>query len=472
MFVRWGLKMRIGNSPAWMTRAAAGCLLAASVLAMPLQDARAQSLIDALASAYSTNPTLRAAQAELRSVNEQVPQALAGWRPTVSVSGSAGVESREQKTSLGTSEDDLNPAQAQLEVSQNIWRGGRTVADTDRAKSTVQAQRAFLINTEQDVLLRAATAYMNVWRDESILQLNISNEQVLGQQLEASNVRFEVGELTRTDVSQSEARLALATANRVQAEGNLRASRAIYEELIGQPPVSVQPPPALRGLPNSQQAVATQARQENPAVIAAAYLYRAAGYQIRNVTGELLPQVSVVGRLTASDEVVSSSTSEQSAAVLAQVSIPLYQAGAVSSRVRQAKQVEGQRRLELDEARSNAEQRAITAWEALQSAEAQIRSFESQVSANSIALEGVRQEYSVGVRTTLDVLDAEQELFDSQVSLVGAQRDEIVAGFQLLSALGRMTAFELGLPVEIYDIQRDYEAIDDAWFGLNAPGTE
>ncbi len=468
----WGTMMKDLMAPSWCSRAAVGILALALTAGLQPQAAKAQSLVDALASAYSTNPTLRAAQAELRGVNEQVPQALSGWRPTVSVSGSAGVETREQKTSLGTTENDLNPAQAQLEVSQNIWRGGRTVADTDRAKSTVQAQRAFLINTEQDVLLRTATAYMNVWRDESLLQLNISNEDVLFQQLDASNARFEVGELTRTDVSQSEARLALATANRVQAEGNLRASRAIYEELVGQPPVNVQPPPPLRGLPQSEQAAVAQARAENPAVIAANFLHRAAAHQVRNVTGELLPSVSVVGRLRASDEVATANTSEQSATVLAEVSIPLYQAGAVSSRVRQAKQIQGQRRLELDEALRNAEQQAITAWEALKSAEAQIKSFESQVRANSIALEGVRQEYSVGVRTTLDVLDAEQELFDSQVSLVGAQRDEIVAGFQLLSAMGRMTAYELGLSVELYDMEADYRAVSDSWFGLDAPGAE
>lgn len=434
--------------------------------------ASAQSLVDALAAAYNTNPTLRAAQAELRSVNEQVPQARSGWRPTVTVTGSAGVEEREQKTSLGTTDDSLNPAQAALEVRQNIWRGGRTVADTDRAKATVQAQRGLLFSTEQDVLLRAATAYMDVWRDEAILRLAINNEEVLEQQLDASNARFEVGEITRTDVSQSESRVALARANRVQAEGNLRISRAIFEELIGQPPVNVQAPPSLRGLPQSERSAAEQARTENPAVVAAAFLYRAAGYQVRTVTGELLPQVSVAGRLAASDEVVSSSTSEQSASVVAEVTVPLYQAGAVSSRVRQAKQIEGQRRQQLDEAKRNAEQRAVSAWEALQSAQAQIESFESQVRANEIALEGVRQEYSVGVRTTLDVLDAEQEFFDSQVNLVGAQRDEIVAGFQLLSAVGRMTAYELGLPVELYDMVRDYEAVDDAWFGLDAPGTE
>lgn len=465
----WNLKRETGVSR-WTRRVAVGCVALALVV-MPLP-AAAQSLVEALAAAYNTNPTLRAAQAELRSVNEQVPQALSGWRPTVSVTGSAGVETREQKTSLGTTDEDLNPSQASLEVRQNIWRGGRTLADTKRAKTTVQAQRAQLMNTEQDVLLRAATAYMNVWRDQSILRLNINNVQVLEQQLEAARVRFEVGEITRTDVSQAEARLALARANRVGAEGDLRTSRAIFEELIGQPPVDIAPPPSLRGLPQSEQAAAVQARQENPAVIAADFSYRAAGHQVRNVVGELLPEVRVTGRLTASDEVVSSDTSEQSAAVLAEVSVPLYQAGAVSSRVRQAKQVEGQRRLELDAARRSSEQQAISAWEALKSAEAQIESFESQVRANAIALEGLQQEYDVGVRTTLDVLDAEQELFDSQVSLVGAQREEIVAGFQLLSAVGRMTAYELGLPVELYDIEADYEAVDDRWFGLDAPGVE
>jgi TolC family type I secretion outer membrane protein len=459
----------------WPRRAAAAGV-ALFLAAGPAAPAAAQSLVDALASAYSTNPTIRAAQAELRSVNEQVPQALSGWRPTVTVTGSAGVENREQKATVGgvsqTINEDLNPAQAQLEVRQNIWRGGRTVADTDRAKATVQAQRATYLGTEQDVLLRAATAYMNVWRDQSILQLNINNERVLEEELQASQARFEVGEITRTDVSQSEARLALARANREQAEGNLNTSRAAYQELIGQPPVNIAPPPALRGLPGAEQAAVDQARRENPNVIAAVYLHRAAEHQVRNVVGELLPQVSVAGRLTASDEIAGENTSQESAAVLAEVSVPLYQAGAVSSRVRQAKQVRGQRRLELDQAQRSAEQQAISAWEALKAAEAQIRSFESQVRANTIALEGVRQEYSVGVRTTLDVLDAEQELFDSQVSLVGAQRDEIVAGFQLLTAVGRMTAYELGLPVDLYDMQADYEAVDDAWFGLSAPGTE
>ena len=460
--------MKLALWPRRLAAAGVALLLAA---AMPTQ-AAAQSLVDALASAYSTNPTIRAAQAELRSVNEQVPQALSGWRPTVTVNASAGAERRKTTSSLGERTDHLNPAEASLEVRQNIWRGGRTVASTDRAKATVQAQRARYASTEQDVLLRAATAYMNVWRDQSILQLNINNERVLEQELEASQARFEVGEITRTDVSQSEARLALARANREQAEGNLSSSRAVYQELIGQAPVNIAPPPALRGLPSSEQTAVEQARRENPSVVSAVYLHRAAEHQVRNVVGELLPQVSLSGRLSASDEIANSDNSEESAAVLAEVSVPLYQAGAVSSRVREAKQIKGQRRLELDEAQRSAAQQAISAWEALKAAEAQIRSFESQVRANTIALEGVRQEYSVGVRTTLDVLDAEQELFDSQVSLVGAQRDEIVAGFQLLTAVGRMTAYELGLPVELYDMQRDYEAVDDAWFGLSAPGTE
>ena len=390
----------------------------------------------------------------------------------MTVSGRVGLERRKTTSSLGESTDHQRPADAALEIQQNIWRGGSTLADTDRAKATVQAQRASYVATEQDVLLRAATAYMNVWRDQSILQLNINNERVLEEELDASTARFEVGEITRTDVSQSEARLALARANRELAEGNLNASRAVYQELIGQPPVNIAPPPALRGLPSSEQAATEQARRENPSVVAAVYLHRAAGYQVRNVVGELLPQVSLTGRLAAGDETATSDISEESAAILAEVSVPLYQAGAVSSRVRQAKQVQGQRRLELDEAQRNAEQQAVTAWEALKTVEAQIRSFESQVRANTIALEGVRQEYSVGVRTTLDVLNAEQELFDSQVNLVDAQRNEIVAGFQLLSAVGRMTAYELGLPVELYDMQADYDAVDDAWFGLSAPGTE
>jgi TolC family type I secretion outer membrane protein len=432
--------------------------------------AAAQSLLDALAQAYRNNPTLDAARAQLRATNEEVPQALSNWRPTVTLSGSVGHEWQELETQ-GVEQDNSNvPRQAELSVNQPLYRGGRTVAATNRAESDVLAERARLAAVEQQVLLSTAAAFMDVWRDRAVLRLNINNERVLTRQLEASQDRFEVGEITRTDVAQSESRLSRAQAQRTEAEGNLSRSEAVYEENVGELPGELRAPTPLQGLPASLEQTVGQAMEQNPEVLTAEFQERAAGYTVRENVGELLPEVGLTGRLSYNNEVSSPDLESKSAAILAQVTVPIYQAGFVSSRVRQAKQLASQRRLEIEETVRNIRQEAVSAWEALTTARAQIESFESQVEAASIALEGVRQENAVGARTTLDVLDAEQELLDAQVSLVGAQRDEIVAGFQLLSAVGRLNAFELGLPVDIYDPVGDYERVRDSWFGLEAPG--
>jgi len=440
-------------------------------LALPLP-LRAQTLLEALADAYESNPTLRASRAELRGVNEGVPQALSNWRPTVTFTADAGLQSNE--TDLGEDQNSRTessvPRQVALSVTQPLYRGGRSQAELEQSESLVQAQRALLWSTEQDVLLSAVAAFMDAWRDEAILRLNINNEQVLARQLEASRDRFQVGEITRTDVAQAESRLSGATAERIAAEGALSGSRAIYEEVIGSPPVDLKAPNPLEGLPVSLQFAVDQAARENPNVLSALYVERAADRQVRQVLGELLPQVDLVGRLSRDDDQTRKDTSTEQAEVSAQLTVPLYQAGFVSSRVREAKQVNSQRKLEMEQERRTAIQNAVSSWEELQTARAQIRSFESQVNAADIALEGVRQENLVGARTVLDVLDAEQELLDAQVSLVGAQRDEIVAGFRVLSSVGRLTAVELALPVDIYDPGADYDAIRETWFGLQAPG--
>jgi len=355
-------------------------------------------------------------------------------------------------------------------VQQPLYRGGRTVAGTRRAENDIRAERQRLKSTEQDVLFDGAASYMDVWRDEAVLRLTINNEQVLTRQLEASQDRFSVGEITRTDVAQSEARLAQATADRIQAEGNLAASRAVFREVIGLEPVSLQRPPSLEIVPGNMSDVVTQARVQNPDVQSAEFAERSARDEVRVRIGELLPSVALEGSLSRSEDLDGSNRERDTAQILAQVTVPIYQSGFVYSRVREAKQVVGQRRLEIDEARRRAEQEGVSAWERLTTARAQIESFTSEVRSNEIALEGVRQENAVGARTILDILDAEQELLDSQVELVRSERDEVVASYDVLNAVGRLTATEVALPVEIYDAESDYGAVKDKWFGTSAPG--
>lgn len=437
---------------------------------LPALPAAAQTLDEALATAYTTNPNLLAARAELRSVNEGVPQELSNWRPRVTVNGSAGAQRIERDGPDSSDSDNTQPREVELSVTQSLYRGGRTQAGTRRAEAEVRAQRERLTATEQQVLLDAAVAYMDVWRDQSVLELTLKNEQVLRRQLEASQDRFTVGEITRTDVAQSEARLSLATSERIQADGELASSRAIYQEVIGVYPGILKQPPPLAGLPDQQKGVVEAAVAQNPEVTSAQFTERAAQHQVRQTIGELLPEVSLVGEAARREETSVSNLDTDEYRILAQVNIPLYQQGLVSSQVREDKQVANQRRLEVDSARRFAEQEAISAWEALQTARAQISSFGAAIDANTIALEGVRQENAVGARTILDILDAENELLDSEVSLVRAQRDELVASYAVLAAMGILTAGDLGLPVEIYDPQEDYDAVRDKWFGLGIPG--
>ncbi len=430
--------------------------------------ARALTLEEALSAAYEENPTLRAARAQLRSVNEQVPQELSNWRPTVTVNSAVGQEFT--SSSFDNEQSSTTPLDAEVVVQQPLYRGGRTIAGTRRAENDIRAERQRLKSTEQDVLFDGVASYMDVWRDEAVLRLTINNEQVLTRQLEASQDRFSVGEITRTDVAQSEARLAQATADRIQAEGNLAASRAAFREVIGLEPVSLQRPPTLEIIPSNLSDTVTAARVQNPDVQAAEFAERSARDEVRVRIGELLPSVALEGSVSRSEDLDGSSRERDTAQILAQVTVPIYQSGFVYSRVREAKQVVGQRRLEIDEARRRAEQESVSAWERLTTARAQIESFTSQVRSNEIALEGVRQENAVGARTILDILDAEQELLDSQVELVRSERDEVVASYEVLNAVGRLTATEIALPVEIYDAESDYGSVKDKWFGTSAPG--
>lgn len=432
--------------------------------------AQAQSMDEVLALTYRTNPQLLADRARLRAIDENVARALSNWRPTVSVSGQVGRARDRLRTESDTGATTANrlrsPESVTLTVTQPLYRGGRTLAETSRAENQVQQGRAQLLSTEQGVLLDAATAYTNLLREQAVLDLNINNEQVLTRQLEAARDRFQVGEITRTDVSQAEARLSRARADRIQAEGNLTSSRANYLRIVGEAPGRLAPARLPPNLPeNETQALALAAG--NPAVLAARFGERAARDDIDLIAGEQLPTLSLQGDLSRADETQTAGLRRDTADILAVLSVPLYQAGAVDARVRQAKHTAGQQRILVDDTLRRAQEDITRTWEGLTTAQARIRAFETQIRAAEIALEGVEQEARVGSRTVLDVLDAEQELLDAKVSLVRAQRDEIVAGYQLAAAVGRLTAQSLGLTVEVYDPTINYGATRTKWIGTD-----
>jgi outer membrane protein len=438
--------------------------------------AHAQTLEEALKAAYQNNPTLLAQRARLRATDEKVPQALSNWRPTVEVTGSAGTSGTTSKggTSSGSTVlggQHLEPRSVGVTLTQPLFRGGRTIAATSGAENTVRAERARLLKTEQDVMLSAATAFVDVFRDEAVLKLNVNNEQVLKRQLEATRDRFEVGEITRTDVHQAQARLAKATADRIRAEGDLEVSRATYQKVVGVPsPRNLKAPAVPPVQPATQDAAVKLAAINNPDVVGAEFDKLAQLDTVDAVRGELLPTVSVSTSLTRELESSTEDRRVDTAEIKLNVTVPLYQQGAVYSRLREAKQTAAERLHAIDRARRESIEAATRAWETLASASAQVKAFKSQIEANVVALEGVEREAQVGSRTVLDVLDAEQELLDSRVAHVRSQRDELVAFYQLKAAMGQLTAREMKLPVDLYDPMGHYQEVRDKWFGTTGSG--
>ncbi|MDP6706845.1 MAG: TolC family outer membrane protein [Alphaproteobacteria bacterium] len=427
-----------------------------------LEAATAETMHEALAKAYATSPDLREARAALRVLDEGVPQALAGWRPTLSVSGSGGVERSDSSVSTTQS---LTPLSGQFDISQPLYSGGATVAGTQQAENLVLASRADLIETEQQVLLDGVTAYMDVLRDLARVQLNANNEQVLRRQLEATTDRFEVGEVTRTDVAQAEARLARTVAERLEAEGQLAVSSATYERVVGTQPQSLTAAPPLPSMPASLRDGLGIGLEENPRIVSASFAERAANDAVRVAFAEVLPTVDLAGQVVRSRETSLENVSSESESLLARVTIPIYQAGLVHAQVREAKEFRNQRRIQVERVRREVVELITQAWELLETARSNVKARLEEVRANEIALEGVRQEAAVGSRTTLDVLDAEQELLDARVALVVAERNEYVAGFTLLSAIGRLTAAGLGVPVDAYDPTVHYNRVRDRYWG-------
>jgi outer membrane protein len=451
-------------------------LLLACVLAGLAPDgAAAQTLREALAMAYANNPTLQAARARLRATDENVPQALSGWRPIVTVQGQLGYADGTQTSArnnagIRTRTDvERNPLSGSATFSQPIYRGGRTVAATRRAENQVLAERANLLATEQTVLFESITAYANVIRDQEVLRLTQNNVRVLERQLQAARDRFRVGEITRTDVAQAEARLERARSERARADGDLQVSRAVFARLIGEAPRALVPPPPIRPIVTNADEAARLAESNNPTVLRARFDEQAAIANIDVIFGELLPTASIQGSTFRNDDSSIRDTRSTGSQVLGVVSVPLYQGGQEHARVRQAKQEAQRARDAFNEARRQSVENARRAWETLQSARAELDARVAQIRANEIALDGVQREALVGSRTTLDVLNAEQELLDSRTAAVRATREYLIASYGLAASAGRLTARDLALPVQLYDPLENYTAVRDRWFGTDLP---
>jgi len=437
---------------------------------------QAETLTDALARTYATNPTINADRARQRAIDEAVPQALANYRPTVVGSADAGVQRSVTTFSSGgagsrTEGTTTTPRGAGLTVQQNIFRGFRTQNEVKRAEANVFAGREALRDTEQDVLLTAVQAYMNTVRDTAILEIRRGNVIFLEETLRATQDRFNVGEVTRTDVAQAEASLARGRSDLSLAEANLSASRASFRQIVGIDPRNLVPPqPVERLVPKTVETSIATARREHPQILSSSLIVDAAQYDVKIQEGALLPTATVQGDVNqrfGSSEAIDNTLS---ASLTARVDVPLYQGGAEYSAIRQAKETLGQRKLELDLAREQVQAAVVTSFFDLASSQALVVASQAEVNANEIALRGVQEEARVGQRTTLDVLDAQQDLLNSRERFISAQRDRVVASYSLLASIGRFGVDRLGLPARKYQPEKHYDEVRDKWAGVRTPG--
>src|SRR5262245_39104050 len=494
-----------------------GAVLVSAFLVLSIfgRPARAETIEEALADAYLINPVLNAERARLRAIDEEVALAKAGLRPFIF--GTADTAFLNTNTSVNqgggnilssdiglltgpvnqafpfpprtpavtgaiplseafgqgnAQEDDgvTNPRGYAVNLTQPLFEGFRNLNAIRQAKSTVQASREALRTVEQTVLLDAATAYVNVVRDQAIVRLRENDVAVLTEQLKATKDRFDVGEVTRTDVAQAEARRSEALATLAAAQANLKTSRAAYEQVVGHPPGNLVTPASIRHLlPSTLDEAMTLGDGENPLILATAYNEESSLYAVERIMGEMLPDAQLEVSYEKRFDLGSTIDSQESTRVLGRVNVPFYQGGGVSARVRQAKETNNQLKKEVEDARLRVHADVIANWGILQSSGPAITSAEAAVAANKIALTGVREEEKVGQRTTLDVLDAQRELLNSQIGLVTALRDRVVAEYALYTAVGRMDAQTLGLRVPYYDPIQHYDIVKNKLFGLRPP---
>jgi outer membrane protein len=445
--------------------------------------ASAETIEGALAYAYQNNPQLDAYRAQVRAIDEGVPQALAGYRPKASLGVGVGMQTlstttREvsSSTPLGapatyfTQSGHNTPQSYGATITQNVFNGFQTSNKTRQAEALVLAARESLRVTEQTVLQSAATAYMNVLRDTAILDLQIRNREVLEEQLRQTRFRMQAGNVTATDVSQAESRLNVARTQAYAAEANLAGSKAAYRQVIGLDAGNLSPASTVdRFTPAHVSDAVARGTAANPAVSAAQFNVDAAILQTKIAESSLYPTLNIVGSAQKNFESTMDIFQSFSASIGGQLTVPLYQGGAEYSLIRQAKETQGQKRTELAVVRDQVRATVLQAWAQVEAAKKSIESTRAQVKSAEAALNGVRDEARLGQRTTLDVLNAQQELVNARIAAVSAERDRVVNSYALLAAIGGLSPQNLGLHVAIYEPQAHYKAVRDAWTGVRTP---
>ncbi|WP_236000272.1 TolC family outer membrane protein [Bradyrhizobium uaiense] len=435
--------------------------------------ARAESLPEALVKAYQTNPQLNAERARQRATDENVPQALAGYRPQISAGLSVGLQAvRDQLPGNVIQTATLKPWQIGVTVTQTLFNGFKTANSVRVAELQVQSGREALRNVGQGVLLDAVTAYTNVLANQTLVEAQRSNVAFLKETQAITQRRLNAGDVTPTDTAQAEARLNRGLADLNAAEVNFAISQATYAQVVGNAPSQLRPADTIdRLLPRSRDDAIALALREHPAVTAAGFDVDVASTSIHVAESSLMPNVTVQGSVSKnrdSDTSLSTFGTDQ-ASVIGQITQPIYDGGTAASQTRQAKEVAAQSRLVLDRVRNQAKTAVVSAWVANEGAKIAVSASESEVKAAEVALAGVQKEAAGGQRTTVDVLNAQQDLITARARLIGAQRDRVVASYTLLSAVGRLDVKTLNLKTPDYLPEVHYHQVRDAWHGLRTP---
>jgi len=435
--------------------------------------ARAEGLPEALVKAYQTNPQLNAERARQRGTDENLPQALAGYRPQIVASLAAGLQSVRNLLPDNTIQTaTLRPWTIGVTVSQVLFNGFKTANSVRVAEFQVLSGREALRNVDQGVLLDAVTTYMNVMANNALYEAQRANVQVLREILATTKRRLDAGDVTPTDTAQAEARLSRGLADLNAAEVAWAISKELYTQVIGNAPSQLAPAtPVDRLVPESQVAAIETARHQHPAVLGAGYDVDTAQTTIRVAESSLLPTASVLAGASRSVQTDSSltTTSTSQASILGQVNVPIYDGGMAASQTRQAKEIASQSRLVLDQVRNQTRTAVVSAWVANEGTKVALKAAESEVRAADIALQGIRREAQGGQRTTIDVLNAQQDLTNARSRQIMAQRDRVIASYTLLSAVGRLDVHTLDLNTPDYLPEVHYHQVRDAWHGLRTP---
>lgn len=451
-----------------MNKCFVSVLLGGALLCTP---ARAETIFEALGEAYTSNPDLQAQRAYLRSVDENVAIARSGYRPSIDLIGSYG-ESHNNNDSDNTDRGSDEATSIGAQITQPLFNGLSTYHSVKAADSNVRAEQYNLSGYEQSVFLSASEAYLNVVRDAAIVDLQKSNEKLLQKQLDETIERFNVGELTRTDVAQARASLSQATANRISAEGNLQVARAVYKQVIGKEPENLSEPDNIHEfLPATFEQALEYTLNNNYEILAAKKALEASEYTVKANYGALLPQVAAVGEVaqTKNDPRYSGidDVTVDSVEFSVNMTIPLYDAGEDRAKIRQSKYNKWRAHEQVLSAERAAVSGITGSWESMVANDAMIKALQDQVKANEIALDGVRKEEALGNRTILDVLNAFQTLLDSKVEVVTVRREYYLSAMQVMQAMGKLTAENLKLNVELYHPKEYYKETRGKWLSLS-----